>query len=58
MVEGDTVLKMGFRIPIASKMTCQNNEVEWQHLMARGKVDIMSLLSRKDKLVKIFDRER
>lgn len=58
MVEGDTVLKMGFRIPTASKMACQNNEAGWQHLMARGKVDIMSLMSSKDKLVKIFDRER
>lgn len=49
---------MGFGIPIASKTTCQDDEVEWQHLMARSKVDIMSLMSSKDKLVEIFERER
>lgn len=58
MVVGDAILKIGFQIAIAPEIIPQNDEVEWQHLGARCKVDIIFLMSSEDKLINIHDSKR
>lgn len=49
-MEGDIVLKINFRMAIVSKIEAQDGEVEWQHLILKSNVDIISLMSSYDKL--------
>ena len=58
MVVGDALLKIGFHISIAPEIVSQNGEVEWQHLVARCKMNVIFLMSSKDKLINIHDSER
>ena len=58
IVEGDAVLKMDFRMATVSKIAAQDDEIEWQHLIPKSNVDIISLMSSYNKLEKIFDSGR
>ena len=55
IVEGDAVLKMDFRMATVSKIAAQDDETEWQQLIPRSNVDIISLMSSYNKLERIFD---
>lgn len=58
IVEGDAVLKMDFRMATVSKIAAQDDEIEWQNLIPKSNVDIISLMSSYNKLEKIFDSGR
>lgn len=55
MVMWKVVLKMRFRIVIIAEIVSQNDEFEWKHIVARGKVDIIFLMSSEDKLANTHD---
>lgn len=58
MVMRDVVLKMRFRISVAPEIASQNDKIEWQHIVARGKEDIIFLMSSEDILVNIHESGR
>lgn len=49
-MEGDVVLKIDFKMAVVSKIAAQDDEVEWQHLILKSNVDIISLMSSYNKL--------